>query len=204
MSTSTTREPAQVRFYFDFLSPYAYLARHKLVELSRRHGWLIDYRSIDLALAKKAIGNTGPANRDMPVKLQYLSKDLTRWAASYGIELRFPPNYYSRWLNTGLYYGPCRGRETDYVRTAFNHVWGLGQAPDAAQTLSAVAEQMGWDTSEFAAFTDGEAGSQAYEHATAEAIANHVFGVPTMTVGEEMWWGNDRLFLLEQFLTKET
>lgn len=202
--SASERAPAQVRFYFDFLSPYAYLARHKLTELSRRHGWLIDYRSIDLGRAKTVIGNTGPSNRDMPVKLRYLTRDLTRWAASYGIELRFPPNYHSRRLNAGLYYGPCRGREADYVRVAFDHVWGLGQAPDAAQTLSAVAEEMNWDAGGFAAFTDSEAGSRAYEHATAEAIANHVFGVPTMMVGEEMWWGNDRLFLLEKFLTEET
>ena len=40
--------------------------------------------------------------------------------------------------------------------------------------------------------------------ATSQAIARNVFGVPTMAVGDAMWWGNDRLFFLEKFLTEET
>lgn len=201
---TVSREPAQVRFYFDFLSPYAYLARHRLVELSVRCGWRIEYRSIDLGRAKQAIGNTGPANRDMPVKLAYLAKDLSRWAALYGVGLRFPPNFHSGWLNTGLYYPECQGCETDYVRTAFQHVWGFGRAPDAQETLQAVAGAMSWDPDGFAAFVNSEVGLQAYCESTDEAIARHVFGVPTMVVGDEMWWGNDRIFLLENYLNQET
>jgi len=198
------RDPVQVRFYFDFLSPYAYLARHRLAELSASHGWRIDYRSIDLGRAKKAIGNVGPANRDMPVKLAHLAKDLSRWAAFYGVGLTFPPNYNSSRLNAGLYYGPCKGREADYVRTVFRLVWELGQAPDDPQTLQAVAREMSWDPGDFVAFTQSEPGLRAYNESTEEAVARHVFGVPTMVVGDEMWWGNDRLFLLEKYLTEET
>ncbi|MBI2748986.1 MULTISPECIES: 2-hydroxychromene-2-carboxylate isomerase [Pseudomonadota] len=193
-------EPAQIRFYFDFLSPYAYLARHRLAGLSASHGWHVDYRSIDLSRAKKAIGNVGPANRDMPVKLAHLAKDLSRWAELYGVELKFPPNFNSSRLNAGLYYSRCKGHESDYVRVAFRHVWGDGRAPDDPNILHAVAQEMGWDPDDFAAFTQSGAGLQAYSESTDEAILRHVFGVPTMVVGDEMWWGNDRLFFLEQFL----
>ena len=193
----------EIRFYFDFLSPYAYLARHRLIELSTKNGWKIDYRSIDLGQAKKAIGNIGPANRDMPVKLEYLKNDLLRWAALYGIPLEFPANYNSSRLNIGLYYESCKGRESDYVRKAFDHVWGLGEAPDSPQTLDAIARQMGWDSDEFAEFTDSETGLQMYRETTNEAVSKKVFGVPTMIAGEEMWWGDDRLFLVEEYLNQE-
>ncbi|MBY4598632.1 2-hydroxychromene-2-carboxylate isomerase [Ottowia caeni] len=200
----SAHENVQVRFYFDFLSPYAYLAQHRLKALSASHGWQIDFRSIDLSQAKKAIGNVGPANRDMPVKLAYLAKDLSRWAALYGIPLTFPPNYNSSGLNVGLYYGPCKGREAEYVSTAYGLVWGLGQAPDDPKTLESVASHMKWDVDDFIEFTHSEPGLQAYRKSTEDAIAQHIFGVPTMAVGDEMWWGNDRLSLLEKHLTKET
>lgn len=200
----TAHGNVQVRFYFDFLSPYAYLAQHRLKNLSASHGWQIDFRSIDLSHAKRAIGNVGPANRDMPVKLTYLAKDLSRWADLYGIPLTFPPNYNSSSLNVGLYYEPCKGCEAEYVGTAYGLVWGLGHAPDDPKTLASVAHHMNWDSDDFIEFTQSEPGLQAYRKSTEDAIVQHVFGVPTMAVGNEMWWGNDRLFLLEEHLTKET
>lgn len=193
-----------VRFYFDILSPYAYLAQHRLAELASRHGWSIEFRSIDLAQVKQAIGNTGPANRDMPVKLAHLATDLGRWADLYAVPLVFPPNYCSAWLNTGLYFPGCKGREAEYVAAAYALVWGQGAAPDAPDTLQAVSARMGWRIDDFRDYVKGREGAERYAVATREAIERKVFGVPSMVVGDAMWWGNDRLFLLEQHLTKET
>lgn len=198
------RERTTVRFYFDFLSPYAYLAQHRLAELAARHGWTIDYRSIDLMQAKQAIGNTGPGNRELPVKLAHLATDLARWAGLYEVSLVFPPNYQSGALNVGLYYPACAGREGDYVQAAYALVWGRGAAPDAPATLQAVADRMGWDADDFIAFSSSPGGAECFAAATREAIERNVFGVPTMVVDGAMWWGNDRLFLLERQLTKET
>jgi 2-hydroxychromene-2-carboxylate isomerase len=83
-------------------------------------------------------------------------------------------------------------------------VWGLGQAPDDPQTLQTVASQMNWDPGDFIEFTQSDPGLKAYNESTEEAVAQHIFGVPTMVVGDEMWWGNDRLFFLEKYLTEET
>lgn len=196
--------PTTIQFYFDFLSPFAYLARHRLSDLARQHDWAVDYIAIDLARAKTAIGNVGPGNRDLPVKLAYIKHDLERWAKLYGIHLVFPPNYHSQKLNTGLYYPQCQGFEADYVRVAFHQVWGLGKAPDSNDVLSTVAFEMGWNPADFLHFVDSEKGQGEYTEATRQAIARNVFGVPTMAVRDEMWWGNDRLFLLEKFLTEET
>lgn len=196
--------PTTIQFYFDFLSPFAYLARHRIAELAGQHHWTIDYIAIDLARAKTAIGNVGPGNRDLPVKLAYIKNDLQRWAKVYGIHLVFPPSYNSQRLNTGLYYPQCQGFEADYVRRAFHQVWGLGKAPGSNDVLSTVAFEMGWNPIDFLHFVDSEKGGCVYMEATRQAIARNVFGVPTMAVRDEMWWGNDRLFFLEKFLTEET
>lgn len=204
MAAADRHVPTTIQFYFDFLSPFAYLARHRLAELAGQHDWGVDYIAIDLAQAKTAIGNVGPGNRDLPVKLAYIKHDLQRWAKRYGIHLVFPPSYNSQRLNTGLYYPPCEGFEADYVRRAFHQVWGLGKAPDSHEVLSTVALEMGWNPVAFLQFVDSEKGLGMYMDATRQAIERNVFGVPTMAVGDEMWWGNDRLFFLEEFLTEET
>lgn len=201
--SGTDRQGATlVTLYFDFLSPYAYLARHRLCQLAEKHGWRIAYRAIDLGRVKLAIGNTGPANREMPIKLAHLNVDLQRWARIYGITLKFPANFRSARLNAGLYFPGGRDVETKYVRTAYELVWGQGLAPDADATSDALTEAMGWDQTAFAEFADGAEGQAALTAATEEAIRRHVFGVPTMIADGEMWWGNDRLFLLERHLTE--
>lgn len=203
MEVPVASELRKLLFYFDFLSPFSYLARHELERISMRSGANIDieYRAIDLMQAKKAIGNTGPGNRDLPIKLNHIKTDLQRWAGHYGIPLKFPPNFNSALLNKGLYFPACQGREAAYVKHAFDLVWGLGEAPDGPDTLAKTAAHMGWDLHEFRFFVHETWADAKYETSTQEAIHRQVFGVPTMVVGEEMWWGNDRLFFLEQFLT---
>lgn len=187
-------------FYFDFLSPYAYLASHRLAEIAEKHNLQVVYHPIDLNQAKAAIGNVGPANRDLPIKLKYLAKDLTRWAARYGIPLEFVPNFNTELLNAGLFYAGRECREAEYVRSAYRLTWGAGRAPDDVEVLEELAREMGWSPSDFMAYIRSEEASRAYQASTEDAISRHVFGVPTMLMGGEMWWGNDRLDFLEERL----
>ncbi|MEZ5649854.1 MAG: 2-hydroxychromene-2-carboxylate isomerase [Burkholderiaceae bacterium] len=197
---SRAGDPPRVALYFDFLSPFAYLAQHRLRQLASRHGWSIEYHAIDLGSAKLAVGNTGPSNRDMPIKLAYLKNDLQRWAGLYGVPLLFPPNFNSQRLNAGLTFPDCAGHEADYVRLAFEQVWALGRAPDSDDTVDTVAAAMGWEPDRFVTFVDGD-GRAALAEATREAIDQQIFGVPTMVADGQMWWGNDRIFMLERHLS---
>lgn len=193
----------RVTMYFDFMSPYAYLAQHHLRALARQHDWAIDYRAIDLGPVKAAVGNTGPANRDMPVKLAYLKTDLQRWADLYGVPFAFPPNLRAARLNEGFYFPECAGAEAAYVQEVFENLWGRGAAPDDASLLRTITDRMGWAHDRFVAFLDKGAGSAPLASATEIAIGRQIFGVPTFEVGEERWWGNDRLFMLERHLTRK-
>jgi len=75
---------AKIDFYFDFVSPYAYLANLRLPKLAREHGCEIAYHAIDLAAAKAAAGNTAPPTAAMPAKLKYAIADFARWGERYG------------------------------------------------------------------------------------------------------------------------
>jgi 2-hydroxychromene-2-carboxylate isomerase len=67
-------------------------------------------------------------------------------------------------------------------------------------TFRAVARALGWNEEAFLAYTDSAAAIALYESATEAAHARGVFGVPTMMIADEMWWGNDRIDFLEERL----
>lgn len=189
-----------IDFYFDFLSPFAYLARFRLAQIAERHECMIAWHAIDLAQTKLAAGNTGPGNRDMPVKLNYMNTDLARWAAEYGVPFSWVGNYASRQMNIGALYAREREVEAQYVRDAFHAGWGTGGRLDDRAVLAGLAHGLGWDPQHFLRHLDSPAAAIAYDAETAAAIARGVFGVPSMIVGEDLWWGNDRLFMLERHL----
>lgn len=193
-----------IDFYFDFLSPYSYLARHRLAELALTYKKKIQYHAINLAEAKTAIGNVGPSNRDLKVKLDHLKIDLQRWADRYGIPLFFPPNYNSHNLNAGMHYPGCIGYEDEYVRIAFEETWGKGQAPDAKETIAQICNRMDMNFDEFYSYIQSEDAARCYFQSTKKAIDKKIFGVPSMIMRDQMWWGNDRLIFIEEIFQKET
>jgi 2-hydroxychromene-2-carboxylate isomerase len=191
---------ATIDFHFDFLSPFAYLARHRLTQIADQFGCTIAWHPVDLAATKKAAGNTGPGNRDMPVKLAYFKTDLARWVKAYDLPFTWAGNYASRQMNIGALYARERGRAAEYVQRAFHAGWGSGHRLDDAQVLRDLAQSFGWDGGDFLTWIASPAGADAYAEETAAAIARGVFGVPTMLVDDQMWWGNDRLFMLAEYL----
>lgn len=192
--------PKTVEFFFDFLSPFAYLAHQKLPALAGRYGYGIRYVPFDLPRAKRAAGNTGPSNRDIPVKLRYMTADMNRWAKRYGVPLTFPKSFASERMNKGTFFAEDRGQVPEYVSAAYAAAWGEGQDMSDTQVLAGVARRLGWPEREFIAFVDSAQATERFEATNLEAHRRGVFGTPTFLIGEEMWWGNDRLHFLEEYL----
>lgn len=188
-------------FYFDFMSPFAYLAHSRLPGMARKYGCELAYRVIDLPAAKRAAGNTAPPNVSIPIKLRYLKTDMQRWAQRYDLPIQFPKSLQSESLNTGLYYALDRGQAEAYVRSAWHPVWGLGGDMSDPSLIAGVARDMNWNPDDFLGFIQSAAARERYEQDQHAAHARGVFGAPTMMVGEHMWWGNDRLDFLEEHLS---
>ncbi len=190
----------QLDFYFDFMSPFAYLAFQKMPELAKRYELDINYHVIDLPAAKKAAGNTGPRNVDIPPKIRYLKTDLDRWAHRYGVPLKFPPSLNSTRMNIGTFYATDRGVTEAYIRQAWAFCWGAGGDLDSNDGLSSIATSMGWDPNEFLGFVGSASAGERYNESNSAAQHRGVFGVPTMMFRDQMWWGNDRLDFMCEYL----
>lgn len=192
---------SNIDFYFDFISPYSYLAHARLPDLADKYGYTITYRPIDLKAAKLAAGNTGPATVQMPFKLRYAMADLTRWAEKYDVPLAFaktPP--VTERANKGTFFAMDKGQARAYVEALWAATFGVGGEFDSDEVLSEVARQLDWSPEEFLGFLRSDTAEQRYQESNKEAHGRGVFGAPIMMVNEEMWWGNDRLDLLEEYL----
>jgi 2-hydroxychromene-2-carboxylate isomerase len=187
-------------FYFDFMSPFAYLAHHEIPDLARTHDLELRLRVVDLPTLKRLAGNTGPRNVDIPPKIRYLKEDLQRWAKRYGVPLVFPPSLASARLNRSFFFALDRDAAADFMATAWRMVWGEGRDMGDEALFDAIAAQMGWSRAEYLDFTDSAEATARYERFTGAAASRGVFGVPTMIVDDQMWWGNDRIDFLREYL----
>jgi len=190
-----------IDFYFDFISPYSYLAHCRLPAIAERHGRKIAYHVVDLAVIKLEGGNTGPTTREMPLKLRYSGTDQQRWASRYGVTIKRPSAYGPNRLNEGVFWAADQGAIDKYVAATWQRVWGEGGDMTDQTLMLDVATELGWDINEFLAFTESSDAESRYRTSTHEAHQRGVFGVPTMMIDEEMWWGNDRLDFMEEFIS---
>jgi 2-hydroxychromene-2-carboxylate isomerase len=193
-----------IEFYVDLISPFSYFALQRLPSLAARYGYAVEYHVLDLKEAKRLAGNTGPSTRDIPLKLAYAKTDQRRWAKRYGVPITTPAHYDSSRLNRGFFFAKLRGRERDYLMLAFHKVWGEGASMIDEAMLREIAGRLDFDAEGYLRYTVSAEAETQYRQATAAAHARGVFGVPTMIIGDELWWGNDRLQFVEDFLQQQT
>jgi 2-hydroxychromene-2-carboxylate isomerase len=192
-----------IEFYLDFISPFSYLALQRLPELAARFRYDIDYQVIDLKETKQLAGNIGPSTRDIPIKLRYAKVDQRRWAERYGVPITTPAYYDSLPLSRGFYFAKTRGKAQDYLLFAFHKVWGEGSSMIDEGMLRTLASKLDWNEEEFLHFTRSDEADAQRNASTLAAHARGVFGVPTCIIDGEMWWGNDRLYLVEDYLKNQ-
>jgi 2-hydroxychromene-2-carboxylate isomerase len=190
-----------IDFYFDFISPFSYLAHQRLPELAARFGYALNYHAADLAELKRLAGNTAPKMTAIPLKLRYSRIDQKRWADRYGVPITPPAGSHdSSWLNRGAFYAADRNQAPSYVTAVWTRMRRDGRDLAEESTWRDVAQDLGWTVNDLVTFVRSGDSLSRYQQSTQQAHARGVFGVPTMMIGEEMWWGNDRLDFLEEFL----
>jgi 2-hydroxychromene-2-carboxylate isomerase len=189
-----------IDFYFDFISPFGYLANVKLPALAEKWGCRIEYKPVDIMAAKLAAGNYGPSTRAIPAKARYIRQDRLRWAKRYGVPMNDPKAFSAPRLNSGVFYAARKGQAQAYMDASYHQVWGVGVDPDDDAVLGSVAQGLGWNADDFFAYVNSDAARQEYADSKSEAKLRGVFGVPMMVLGEQMFWGNDRLDFLEECL----
>jgi len=159
--------------------------------------------NFDLNELKRRNNNTGPSSREQPLKSRYNQQEFRRWKTRYGVTFQRPAGYdaESR-INKGAFLALDRGRIHDYIVAAWRRTWGAGGSLADEGLMRDVAREMGWDAEAFMAFVVSDDALQRYRAETEAAHQRGVFGVPTMLVGEEMFWGNDHLTWLEEHIAQ--
>ena len=195
-----------VEFYFDLVSPYSYLSYGRVVQICEVHGAELVLRPMLLGAVHKAVGLQAPI--EIKNKGRYQLRDIHRWVEYYGLPMRFPEPFPFRTLKT-MRAATVRAEAGDletFTREAFAVYWEEGGAPKGFEEageegpLREVARRIGKDPEEvLEGAATGEA-KEALKNATAEAVERGVFGAPTFFVGDEMFWGNDRLHFVEAAL----
>ena len=181
------------RWYFDFVSPFSYLQLSKVLDWRSR----LDITPVPIAFGAvlKACGQLGPA--EIPGKREFTYR-FVHWQAEHeGITLRFPPQHPFNPL-AALRLCIAAGTTWASIETLFNHLWRDGKAGTTAAELTDVGRTFGIDDVERAI---AEAGVKNTLRANTDgAIAAGVFGVPTLDVGGEKFWGNDATPMIEDWL----
>jgi 2-hydroxychromene-2-carboxylate isomerase len=178
-------------WYFDFVSPFAYIGLHRLAELPR--GLAIECRPVLFAGLLNQWGQKGPA--EIEAKRRYTYRWCHWWAQSLGIPFRFPAGHPFNPLHHLRLAIAC-GSKPAAVRQIFESIWTTGADAADAAAFGRLALSLGIDAARLGTLEVKE----ILRRNTDEAAARGVFGVPTLEVEGELFWGADSIDFVRAFL----
>jgi len=188
-----------VDVYWDFSSPFAYLGATQAKALAERTGATLSWKPMLLGGLFKMIGQV-----DVPLltwseqKRAYYLKDLYRWADYYGVPFKFPTRFPMLTIKAlRAYLALPEERKDAFREKTFHAFWGEDRDINDDAVLK---ELIGADADATLAKTQDPAIKKALIDATQAAADKGVFGAPTWVVDGELYWGNDRIQLVEKAL----
>lgn len=192
MSTTLT-------FYFDYTSPYSYLASTAVEATAAKIGAELVWAPTFLAAVMKATGNQPPATVER--KGKYMARDLARWADVYGVEMHWTQHFplasqhAMRGTLAVLASDPAKGAAL--AKALFRAAWVTCDDIGDRSVLARIAESVGADGALVAGATDDVRWKDALKETTERAVSLGAFGVPAFEYEGELYFGNDRLEMIE-------
>lgn len=191
-----------VEFFFDLGSPASYLAWTQLPGICACHGAVLRYRPMLLGGVFQATGNASPAA--VPAKARHTMIDMQRFAQRYGVPMHFNPYFPINTLTLMRGAIGVQMRQPErfeaYLEAMFRALWQDKRNLGDMAVLGAVLQEAGFDPQTMLTLVGDQEVKDALKAATEEAVKRGVFGAPTCFVGEEMYFGQDRLDFVEQAL----
>ena len=189
-----------VEFYYDFGSPTCYLASTQLPLIAERNSVELEYKPVLLGGIFKTIGNSAPAN--IPAKGKYMFQDIIRYAKRYGFDYNFNPHFPINTLNlmrsaVGMLEDE---RFVEFNDVLFKAVWRDQKNMGDPETVKEVIEKGGFDFNKIFALSTDQRVKDELKERTVKAVERGLFGAPTMFLDNEMYWGQDRIFMIEEQL----
>ncbi|NOJ95394.1 2-hydroxychromene-2-carboxylate isomerase [Corallococcus coralloides] len=189
-----------LRFCLDYLSPYAYLAWLRMPAIAREHGRELEPVPVLLAGLLNAVGSVGPA--EIPAKRVYVFKQTFRIAHEQGAPFSLPPSHpFNPLLSLRVTAAVDDVAERVRLTTAlYSAAWGQGRGIETPEQVGAVLTEGGFDAQSLLERAQLPEVKDRLRKNTEGALAQGAFGVPSVLVDDEMFWGVDSLGHLERFL----
>ncbi len=191
-----------IEFYFDFSSPYSYIAAEVIDGLAERYGRKVKWRPMLLGVVFQKTGQ--PLLVNVPLKGEYSLRDFARSARYHGVPFKFPAKFPLSTVSAARAYYWLHGQDCakarQFARAAFRAYWVDGRDISDLAVLQEIAAGLGVDPAALAA---GVATPEIKERLRAEteaALAKGMCGAPWFVVDGEPFWGADRLPQIEKWL----
>lgn len=185
--------PEEIKFYYDYKSPFTYLAFAPALELETSHKVRLRFIPHEVDIRSAYGGDFEHRPEREWFKVRYLYADARRFANERGLIIRGPQKIFdSRLSLIGGVYADLHGRFREYSMRVFERFFKRELDLEKYEALAAVMIEIGLDQADFRRFA-GVQGEAVLRTASQEADRDGVFGVPTLIVTGEMFWGNDRM-----------
>jgi 2-hydroxychromene-2-carboxylate isomerase len=192
-----------IDYWFTLASPWAFLGHQAFVDLTKREGVTVRYKPVQLAEVFPQTGGL-PLPKRHPARQRYRILELQRWREARGIALKLHPKHWplpialpDRTIVAVTESGADPG---EYVRRAFEAIWVEDRDLKEDATLVALLDAAGHDGNAMLAAAKSDAIGAIYAARAEEAVAANVIGSPCYVLDGEVFWGQDRLGLLESAL----
>jgi len=197
---------AHIDYFMITLSPFCYLAGDELEQIAEKHGATIAYKPVNLLQIFAATGGIVPADRH-PARQAYRMQELTRVAKAKGLPINLKPAFFPSNPVPSCYSvinaqnsggGDVAGLCQSFLRAC----WAEEKDVAEDKVLRACLTENGFDPD---LVNSGLlSGAVVFERNTEEAIKKGVFGAPTYVVGDQIFWGQDRLSYLDEYLAEQS
>jgi 2-hydroxychromene-2-carboxylate isomerase len=194
------RDMTTLRFYFDFISHNAYIAWTQIYPLAERYGRTVEPIPVLFAGLLNANGQKGPA--EIPAKAWWMAKDLLRKAARLNVPMRPPASHpFNPLVALRAALVPNDPVQRKHLIDAlFRATWVDGKDVSKPDIVAAIGTSVGIDGAALLAAIQSDHIKQRLRSETDAAVEQLVFGVPTMIVDDELFWGYDDFGHLELYL----
>lgn len=194
--------PPPIDFYFDFSSPYGYLASTRINTIAANHGRRVNWRPILLGPMFKAVG-TAPLV-GLPLKGPYSIRDFIRTARYYRVPYKQPDPFPIGTQNAARAFYWINDRDPlracHFAQACYAEFFGKGVDISSIEKVADIAATLGEDHTATAVAVQDPVLKDRMKHENDAALARGVFGSPFIFVDDEPFWGNDRLDQVDAWL----
>jgi 2-hydroxychromene-2-carboxylate isomerase len=192
-----------VDYYFSLVSPWAYIGHAPFMEIARRHDLDVNYKPVFLG---RVFAETGgqPLSQRHPARQRYRLVELQRWRDKRGLSFKLSPKHWPFDVTLAdrsiIAINLLKSDPDPFLRRAFAAVWEEDRNLADPLVVAELAEQTGLDSSSLIEMAQGTTSEAIYALNLENAVAGDVFGSPAYVLDGEVFWGQDRLELLDDAL----